>query len=120
MGLDMYITSRKNKDTWNSLVYWRKFNAVHDWFVRNVQNGVDDCGRYVVSKKKLVELINLLKLAQDTQDTTIFPTRSGLFFGSTAYDEDYWLKVDQSIKKLEHVLNTFDFEKDKLIYEASW
>lgn len=25
-------------------IYWRKFNAVHRWFVNNVQGGKDDCG----------------------------------------------------------------------------
>lgn len=35
---------------------WRKANAIHGWFVRNVQNGEDDCGSYGVSVEELVEL----------------------------------------------------------------
>ena len=38
------------------LGYWRKANAIHNWFVENVQNGEDDCGRYYVSTEKLEEL----------------------------------------------------------------
>ena len=39
--------------------YWRKANAIHNWFVNNVQNGEDDCGRYEVSKEKLESLLNI-------------------------------------------------------------
>ena len=38
--------------------YWRKANAIHKWFVDNVQNGEDDCGDYSVSKELLEELLN--------------------------------------------------------------
>lgn len=37
--------------------YWRKANAIHSWFVDNVQDGVDDCGEYEVYKKKMEELL---------------------------------------------------------------
>jgi len=33
--------------------YWRKVNAVHKWFVDNVQGGEDNCGEYYVSNTKL-------------------------------------------------------------------
>lgn len=37
--------------------YWRKANAVHKWFVDNVQHGQDDCGYHEeVTKGKLIEL----------------------------------------------------------------
>jgi hypothetical protein len=36
--------------------YWRKANQVHRWFVENVQDGVDDCGRYEVTRDQLEEL----------------------------------------------------------------
>lgn len=36
--------------------YWRKANAIHSWFVENVQNGEDDCKPYWVSKENLEEL----------------------------------------------------------------
>ncbi len=38
--------------------YWRKANAIHRWFVENVQNGVDDCDIYVVTKEQLETLRN--------------------------------------------------------------
>lgn len=39
--------------------YWRKANAVHSWFVENVQDGEDDCQPHYVSKDSLEELKSL-------------------------------------------------------------
>lgn len=36
--------------------YWRKANAIHRWFVENVQGGNDDCGDYYVSRDQLANL----------------------------------------------------------------
>lgn len=38
--------------------YWRKANQIHNWFVQNVQNGVDDCGSYSVSHEQLQQLLD--------------------------------------------------------------
>ena len=40
--------------------YWRKANAIHGWFVDNVQDGMDDCKEYYVSREKLKELLGLV------------------------------------------------------------
>src|SRR4051812_26127579 len=40
------------------VMYWRKANHIHKWFVDNVQNGVDDCGTYHVPREKLLDLFN--------------------------------------------------------------
>lgn len=39
--------------------YWRKANAIHNWFVENAQNGVDDCEEHYVSAKQLEQLLSL-------------------------------------------------------------
>ena len=39
------------------VAYWRKANAIHQWFVENVQDGDDDCGEYEVSREQLEELL---------------------------------------------------------------
>lgn len=36
--------------------YWRKANAIHNWFVQNVQNGVDDRDIYLVTREQLEQL----------------------------------------------------------------
>ena len=38
--------------------YWRKANAIHRWFVENVQDGEDNCGEYKVERKQLEELLD--------------------------------------------------------------
>lgn len=43
------------------VAYWRKANAIHKWFVDNVQNGLDDCGEYYVERDQLTELVRLCK-----------------------------------------------------------
>jgi hypothetical protein len=44
---------------------WRKANAIHNWFVENVQEGVDDCGIYEVSKEQLENLLHICNLIKD-------------------------------------------------------
>ena len=45
--------------------YWRKANAIHAWFVSNVQDGVDDCKEYWVTKGQLQELYDACVLVRD-------------------------------------------------------
>ena len=40
-------------------MYCRKANQIHNWFVQNCQNGVDDCGRYVITVNDLMKLKEL-------------------------------------------------------------
>ena len=46
---------------WDGIGYWRKANQIHNWFVENVQDGIDDCGTYEVTEKQLVDLLNTCK-----------------------------------------------------------
>jgi hypothetical protein len=40
------------------VAYWRKANAIHRWFVENVQAGTDDCKEYGVSETQLKALLS--------------------------------------------------------------
>jgi hypothetical protein len=55
---------------WESLFeevgYWRKANAIHKWFVDNVQNGIDDCCYYEVTKENIQELLRRCKIIKRT------------------------------------------------------
>ena len=89
MGLDMYLTRKKyiggnyehnkvkgiidlekngtkipidlSKISYidEEVLYWRKANAIHKWFVDNIQEGTDDCKDYYVSSKDLKELLEI-------------------------------------------------------------
>jgi len=52
------------------VAYWRKANAIHQWFVDNCQGGNDDCRDYDVSSEQIEELMDLCKkvLAIGTAD----------------------------------------------------
>lgn len=50
------------------VMYWRKFNALHSWFVKNCQNGEDDCRDAYVSRDQLKALVDTLKKVRDSLD----------------------------------------------------
>ena len=117
MGLDMALYSAKREN--DEIAYWRKFNALHQWFVENLE-GVDNCEYSPVSKEKLEELVKTLEELQKTKNTELLPTQDGFFFGSTDYDGRYWEQVDDTISILKNILEDFDFENDQLLYSANW
>lgn len=100
--------------------YWRKANQIHQWFVDNVQGGVDDCRDAYVSREKLEELLNLCKIVSIDKDKAeqLLPTASGFFFGGTEYDEWYYQDIQNTIQILEEALS--DEEADHFEYHSSW
>lgn len=104
--------------------YWRKANAIHEWFVKNVQGGKDDCGIYEVTKEQLAELLEVcVAVKNDFSESTatrLLPTMSGFFFGSTEYDEYYWEQISYTISLLEKIINETDFNNEMIVYSSSW
>ena len=140
MGLDMYLRAKKhfydedpvakqiaeavsvNREVSEVIfkaMYWRKANAIHAWFVENVQEGEDDCFPYELEKEKLVELIDLCKKAIETKDADILPPQEGFFFGSNTIDEDYWWGLQNTIDGLTKTLGDFS-EGFYFEYQSSW
>ena len=54
------------EDIKDNVAYWRKANQIHNWFVKNVQNGIDDCGDYLLTKEDVEELLHTTKLVLDS------------------------------------------------------
>lgn len=100
--------------------YWRKANQIHNWFVRNVQNGEDDCGEYYVSRKQLEDLLETCKCVIQTENTDLLPPTTGFFFGNTNIDDYYWHKVKETIKIIENILNNPDAKDLSFYYASSW
>jgi hypothetical protein len=129
--------------------YWRKANAIHKWFVDNVQNGEDDCSEYYVSKEKLIELYDtciqvmaikekILTYVDDEKSITdekikkddleklveLLPYQRGFFFGSTNYDEYYFQDVEDTIeicnKCLNELKNNENTFMSEFYYQSSW
>jgi hypothetical protein len=109
------------------VAYWRKVNAVHAWFVTNVQGGVDECQESPVSREALDQLRNTCRaaLADRTQAPRLLPTQAGFFFGSTDMDPDteegawYWRDIAETAEKLDSLLAEEDRD-ETYIYRASW
>jgi hypothetical protein len=99
--------------------YWRKQNQIHKWFVENVQEGIDNCGEYYVSKDDLETLLDLCQKvkADNSLADSLLPSASGFFFGGTEYDEWYFNGIDNTIEILKEVLEDGNGE---FYYSSSW
>ena len=109
--------------------YWRKANQIHGWFVREVQQGVDDCREYAVPREKLEELLDTVtKVLEGDKDTAkeLLPVTEGFFFGNydeeDGYDKRYEEQLFHTRDVLENILNTvakgdIDYE---FYYSSSW
>lgn len=125
------------------IMYWRKANAIHNWFVENVQDGVDDCDCYEVSIdqiydlmeccRKILDTIPKLETILDSKEydyvfptkavetaQEILPTTSGFFFGDTNYNYFYFQDILDTYNELKNLAEDFDSEKYFYYYHSSW
>lgn len=110
------------------LMYWRKANQIHEWFVRNVQGGEDDCEEYSVDLSQLKELMNVCYevMTDNSKAEELLPTSRGFFFGGYDYDEFYFTQVTNTykiLKELVEELEEYSKEINKnawIQYRASW
>ena len=147
MGLDMMLfreQGQTNKETpdydnLDEIGYWRKFNALHNWFVINVQDGLDNCELHKVTKSDLLELYQIIFYIYNNQDdidyiNANFEPQSGFFFGSIDIDEYFFIDIKDTLTLLEAILeenelttywdkltvDPVNFETDTLYYQSSW
>jgi hypothetical protein len=64
-----------------TVAYWRKANAIHNWFVANVQDGKDDCQTSTVDREQLAAL---RAVCQEVLDSS--PTERGEVHVGTQWD----------------------------------
>ena len=102
--------------------YWRKANAIHNWFVKTVQDGVDECQEYTVSLEQLTELLAIVNMVIDdpTLAGEILPPREGFFFGSTTVDDWYNEYLVHTKEILEKILDNPDSKNWEFFYQSSW
>jgi len=116
------IKQKRIKEVVEEVAYWRKANHIHQWFVENIQKGIDDCGEYRVPIYKLEELVNVCNkvLKDKSKASELLPTQGGFFFGSTEYDEHYIYDVENTVRMLEEVLSEDGAKDQEYSYQSSW
>lgn len=109
------------------VAYWRKANAIHHWFVQNIQDGKDECQRSWVPRTKLEELREVCQKALDAMDDgdkmrarSLLPPQEGFFFGPTDMDEWYEADLRSTIEQLYSALGSEALEDFEFYYQASW
>ncbi len=121
-----HIKPERVKYIIEEVAYWRKANAIHNWFVKNCQNGVDECQDTDVDRKKLEELLGVVTAILDAPEgeerdklaTETLPPVSGFFFGSTEIDKWYYEDLEATKNILNEVL--VEPDADGFIYHSSW
>ena len=94
-GIDGYKSDKYGRNNGievkTNVAYWRKANAIHSWFVNNVQNGKDDCEEYEVSEGQLHELYDICK--------DIITKADGLKLSipKKYWDKDWYKDMDKEI-----------------------
>lgn len=77
------IDSKKIAYIVEEIATWRKANAIHKWFVDNVQKGVDDCRNYRVTKDQLQALVDACNQVLNSVETV-----DGKIYAGTTYTAD--------------------------------
>jgi hypothetical protein len=116
------IKPSRISDITEQMGYWRKANAIHKWFVDNVQDGVDECQKSWVSMDQLKQLLNVVQTVLDNHDkaTELLPVQKGFFFGGTDYDEYYFQDLEDTKKIIETIVEEDPEGKGSYYYQSSW
>ena len=150
MGLDMYLTAERYLSDYDEtekekasaiaalfpelggvarvknveveIMYWRKANAIHAWFVRECQDGVDECQTSYVSTDQLKELVSICKkvLKNPKKAQELLEPQSGFFFGSTDVNEWYLEDLKRTVDTLSAWLKLKGSERWSIHYHSSW
>jgi hypothetical protein len=105
--------------------YWRKANQIHNWFVANIGDGVDECQEMSLTRENLTELLGVCVEVQRDHSLAeeLLPPQAGFFFGSTETDEWYFRDVTDTIILLKATLDAATADGDPWptwTYRASW
>jgi hypothetical protein len=94
--------------------YWRKANAIHDWFVQVIQDGVDEC-----QQSRNITKAELEQLVHDCETDNLQPV-GGCFFGNTEKNEWYYETLKDTANDIKKLINGTDFKKSTFFYASSW
>lgn len=117
MGLDAFFEKHK------VVGYFRKVNFLVKYF-GDLGFDIENQTPFYITKEQVTELRNRCQevLSDHSKAEELLPTMSGLFFGSTDYNEYYFEDVEQVLKYCEEtLLPMFDSLDDReSIYFSTW
>lgn len=108
--------------------YWRKANAIHNWFVENCQGGIDECQKTYITRDQLLQLKteceNVLRHRDSGDEEKVanetLPPTKGFFFGSTDIDEWYWNDLEHTVAIIDKITGDQALSGYSIYYQASW
>lgn len=136
-----YVGQTKEYTIFDQLARLVKANQIFNWFIKNVMNDKPDAEYHEIAREQLVELLDacinvrngftLIEHDEDDGDTyavneeiakAFLPImeEQGYFFGTKQYDANYARHIVEMIDILENILNTTDFEKETVYFNATW
>ena len=115
------------------IAYWRKANAIHNWFVQNVQDDRDECQKSYVSAQNLRDLRDAcedviwtrgdsrVSVQEKAEEVGLAP-KAGFFFGSTDYDDFYFQDLLYTVKTINRLEanGVLDNAWVDIEYQSSW
>lgn len=121
-----------------TVMYWRKANAIHNWFVENHGDGVDECQDIYVGIDGLKDLRDLcgevLKMfpegyGEDSPELSgevaeaiaeKLPPTSGFFFGGTEIDYWYYWNIAETHEVLTKLIEWDQSEVREGLKYSDW
>lgn len=138
MGLDQWIEAEYNDGDGETFASFRKVNFLHGFFDEVV--GLDEEWRYAYLEEEHVKelyircekVIDILRKIEPDEHgiftnkkvveeaRKLLPPTPGFFFGSYDIDIHYLDDVKDVRNVAEEILEEFDFDKGRLLYDTWW
>jgi hypothetical protein len=82
------------------IAYWRKANCIHDWFIKNCNEGEDKCIDIPVSREQLQELLDTCILVRDNSKLVDGKIKNGARFEKTPDGDFKEIPIIEDGKKI--------------------
>jgi len=126
MGLDMWLykkdDTQPNGISEEPVMYWRKANQIRYWIVTHCPNVSEDENITLeLTQEQLRQLQSDIEvvMANFEKAPEILPTQAGFFFGTTEYDETYFLDLINTYKALHDILQSLK-PNENVMYHEWW
>lgn len=93
-------------------IFWKKCDGIHNWFVKNVQKGNDDCKNYFVTLNQITKLRDICKMV--LEDHGIIDEKFP-YSNENPFDE-----LTFTMNSINNLLKTFNPKTESLVYSSSW